>query len=368
MTRAGVTVHAERWTWRRVAIAVGWSAAVVAGAAYVVSRAAPRGPQPLPRGWRVWRQPGSTRGLVVTPDAALAGGTEGLFELLADGSARRVSIPGTGRPLVHALLLDERGALWVGHSEGLSVRSGQRWTTLREGDGLPHSWVVSLAVTRDGWLWAGTVKGAFGLPLAGPWGRGTLRRMTAEDGLLHDTVLAVLGARDGALWVGNYAAPRGGLSRLQDGRWQHWTPKEGLPHANVAALLEGRDGRVWAGCGLRYRGGVAAFRPEGARWVLEGTVARGELAGAKVSSLFEDAEGRLWLGHEFDGLTVRLGGETLCTLSPAEGLPGREVMAMARGADGSMWLGTDGGVARLSGAAVGRLLGGGDAESEESEE
>ncbi|MFW6163273.1 MAG: ligand-binding sensor domain-containing protein [Planctomycetota bacterium] len=352
--------------WRRTAVAAVWVAAIAGAAAYIVSRLPSWDDAPPPPGWTVWRQPGSTRGLAVGEGGVYAGGTEGLFRLEADGSATPIGIPGAGRPLVHALLLLADGSLWVGHSEGLSVRIDGRWTTLTAADGLPHPWVVSLTASRDGWVWAGTVKGAAGLPASGPWDETTMRRMTKAEGLLGDTVLPILEDRSGGLWFGTYAAPRGGLSRLENGRWQHWTTRDGLPHANVAALMQSRDGRVWAGCGLRYRGGVAVFREGGERWELERTLSRGELAGAKVSSLFQDRQGRVWLGHEFEGLTVRDGHGTLRKETPRQGLPGREVMAFAQGHDGALWLGTDGGVARLSPEAVATVLMRGEDRSEET--
>ena len=68
-----------------------------------------------------------------------------------------------------------------------------------------------------------------------------------------------------------------------------------------------------------------------------------ELAGPKVRSLYQDRAGRMWLGHEYDGITVRFQGRTVRFITMTDGLPAREVMTMRQAPDGALWLGTLGG-------------------------
>lgn len=340
--------------WQHGAIFLAWLGALAGGLAYLNR---PGAAAAVPAGWQVWPQPGPTLALALTPHGAYCGGRRGLFRLGPGDSATPVAIPGrsTNAP-VEALLLDRNGALWVGHEQGLSIRTASGWTTLTERDGLPHRRVRALAGTHDGFVWAGTARGAVRLPMDGPWSRADLRRVTTRDGLPHDTVRAILEDDEGGVWFGSQAPSAGGLSRLMDGRWTHWTPAEGLPHTNVTSLLQVADGRLWVGCGYHLEGGAAVFARRAGLWRLERSVPTEELAGAKVRSLCTDGRGRIWLGSEYDGVTVRGTRGTLRILTVRDGLPAMEVMAIARGRDGSMWLGTPAGVVRLRPQALAALF------------
>jgi ligand-binding sensor domain-containing protein len=281
----------------------------------------------------------------------------GLYRLSEDGTSTKVELPGTGGSVVvHALLRDTNGLLWAGHTFGVSIRADSGWITLGKSEGLPSSSVGALAATDDGFVWVGTEKGAVRLPMAGPWGEEAMRVLTTQDGLLHDLISAIVEDGEGGVWFGNHAAPEGGLSRLADDHWTNWTPREGLPHPNVTSLWAASDGRVWAGTGLFSEGGAAVFAKTDDEWRFERALPTEELAGPRVRSVFEDRKGRMWLGSEYDGLTIRHNRETIRFLTPNDGLPAWETMAIAQADDGAMWLGTLGGVVRIASDAVESLF------------
>ena len=89
---------------------------------------------------------------------------------------------------------------------------------------------------------------------------------------------------------------------------------------------------------------------------MSGTLPLAELAGPKVRSLWEDGAGRIWIGSEFEGLAVRLGGRTLRILTTDDGLAGQEIMAIAGTPDGAVWLGTIDGLTRIGPEAAARLF------------
>jgi len=340
--------------WRYYLFTFGWLLAIALAFVYM-SRPTPS--PPPPPGWTIWRDPGATRAVALTDEGVFSGGFRGVFQLHEDGTATRVHLPATsGLVIVNAILLDRNGVLWAGHNQGVSVRVGADWETLNEKHGLPHPRVAALAVTKDGSIWLGTMEGAVRMPLAGPWNQDTMERLTVQDGLLHNIVSAVLEDGDGGLWFGNYAAPAGGVSRLKGEHWTHWTPRQGLPHPDVTSLMLAKDGRVWAGCGLYSEGGAAVFSGASGQWKLERTLPIEELAGPKVRSIHEDRKGRIWLGSEYDGLTIRHKNRTLRIVTPDDGLPAWEVMAVTEADDGTMWLGTLGGVVRMAPDAVDSLF------------
>jgi signal transduction histidine kinase/ligand-binding sensor domain-containing protein len=119
-------------------------------------------------------------------------------------------------------------------------------------DGLPGS-VLSLAQTRDGFLWIGGTSGLFrfdGL---------TIERYTPQDGaLFHDAVIKALSpSPDGGLWIG-YS--QGGLSFLKNGEVTNFTERDGLPTGQTRCIVQDEDGAVWAG----FLGGLARF--DGKHW------------------------------------------------------------------------------------------------------
>lgn len=335
-------------------ILLAW-AVIIAGALVWQFRAPPV--KPPPPGWRVWKGIGSIPGIAVTGKGVFAGGSKGLFLIEPGGSARQVAIPGMdGRGMLYSVVATRDGSVWVGHDKGLSVMRGSTWTTLTSDDGLPRGAVRAIAPTRDGNIWIGADNGAARLPASGPWDRSSITVVTGRDGLLNSAVSALLEDGEGGMWFGNYVSHKGGLTRLREKSSWRWTVRDGLPHPNITSLLLDREGRVWAGCGFLDRGGAVVFGRSSGDWRLERTIPSGELAGAKVRSLFQDSAGRVWLGSEQDGIAVRLGNRTLRVVTTADGLASQEVLSAAEAPDRSLWLGTSDGVNRIGPDALSTLF------------
>jgi ligand-binding sensor domain-containing protein len=72
------------------------------------------------------------------------------------------------------------------------------------------------------------------------------------------------------------------------------------------------------------------------------------LAGAKARSVFEDRDGRVWVGSEYDGIAV-FDGDRRRVLTPRDGLSGWEVKEMVQDESGVYWLGTEDGLTRIEG-------------------
>jgi ligand-binding sensor domain-containing protein len=335
-------------------LSMGW---VIAFAAALAWLSHPVPDTPPPPGWRNWKEVGAVKALSVDGGGVFAGGPRGLFYLNSQGMVKPLEIPGVNKPfMVNALLMDADGVLWVGHDQGLSRRVETKWRTLTRVNGLPSEHVLALAKTQTGSIWVGTRKGAVQLESGYPWKMSSMSVWTSENGLLHEHVSAVLEDAEGGIWFGSYAAPAGGLSYLKDGKWLYWTTMEGLPHANITSLMLDREGRIWAGCGLLNRGGAVVFSKSSGEWRCEGIIPQNELAGPKVRSLLQDSRGHVWLGSEYDGLTIRRSNKTLRVLTVDDGLAGQEVMSIAEAEDGSIWLGTVKGLTLIRHEALASLL------------
>lgn len=118
-----------------------------------------------------------------------------------------------------------------------------------------------------------------------------------------------------------------------------WGSEQGLPHTTVPAILQTRDGYMWFGTEL----GLARF--DGVRFAVFDRKNTPELKSNVVRALAEDAQGTLWIGTDGGGLTQYRKGEFLAV---SESL-GQSNSAQALYVDrsGAVWVGTDGdGVAR----------------------
>ncbi len=63
--------------------------------------------------------------------------------------------------------------------------------------------------------------------------------------------------------------------------------------------------------------------------------------------MYEDAEGRMWIGSEYDGIAAGSPGSWKI-LTNKDGLAGYEVKVMVQDMDSMYWFGTNGGLNRVS--------------------
>lgn len=196
-------------------------------------------------------------------------------------------------------------------------------------DGLPEGTVQALAETQDGYLWIGTTGGLTRFD-------GT-RFVLNGSGTLPipavNSIFCLFAAKDGSLWIGTEG---GGLLHLKKNSVTAYSEAQGLTDGFVRSVLEDSRGTVWVGTdnGL--------FQVDG------GSVKRVEVAGGAVPlavhGMAEDREGRIWVG-----------GSRLLAIQNGRmqfyALPGsyssNRVKTILQTSDGTVWVGTVGGLERL---------------------
>lgn len=301
----------------------------------------------LPSGWQIIRPPHVVLALAIQEDTVWAGGKDGVYGLDRHSGAIITELE-CGYPLtyVKALLVSNSDVLWVGHQGGLTCYDGGSCRTYTQEDGLLDNRINGLLQDCDGRLWVGTWGGAAVLQDGG-W-----HVITSADGLANDMVNVMLQDQEGGMWFGSYVAPRGGISYLKDEKWQLFSTDNGLPHNNITALLEDETGRIWAGTGLLDRGGAVQLASAETGWAIQQVLTRHDgLAGNKVRSIFQDSDGVLWFGSEYDGL-ARSDGTRWSVLTENDGLSHPEVMCMLQDVDGTLWIGTLDGITRVDASAL----------------
>jgi len=139
---------------------------------------------------------------------------------------------------VGSLLLDHEGVLWVGtESTGLYRISGHQVDRFRSADGLSNDNVHKIYQDREGNLWITSAEGVdcfHELPVATFLG--------PEGPGLHEAD-GILSSRDGTLWVSR----PGSLGGIREDKLFSIRTGKGLPGKQVTSVFEDHNGRLWVG-------------------------------------------------------------------------------------------------------------------------
>jgi PAS domain S-box-containing protein len=200
-------------------------------------------------------------------------------------------------------------------------------------DGLPQNSIQAITQTKDGYLWIGTELGLArfdGIQFAVFDSKNTTQ-------LLSSYIKTLLPARDGSLWIGT----PNGLVRLKDGKFTAYTTHEGLSGDVVVSLAQDRDGSLW----------IAT--ENGLDQLADGRLHRYNVdwGPSKITCLLYDRNGYLWIGTEDQGLHRLSGGKSMA-ITTHDGLPTNKVSSLFSDHEGSLWIGTDKGLSRLTGGQI----------------
>jgi ligand-binding sensor domain-containing protein/DNA-binding CsgD family transcriptional regulator len=252
---------------------------------------------------------------------------------------------------------DSRGGLWATSDKGLDLldRKTGEFLHFRHDPGNPRSLssdrVRAVCEGRDGALWIGTVDG--GLNRMDPETREFTRFLhdpMNPESPGSDAVWALCCDRDGKIWMG---ATESGIDcyNPESGSWRHF-PYEAGDNGGPSdwhfwTLRDGRDGRIWIGTN---QGGLNWLEPSSGRFhrlqLIEKSPRRWDY---RILALREDRDGVLWIGTDQAGL-YRLdpGSETPVRI-PADpsrdgGLSHDSILSIVEDREGLIWFGTTNGL------------------------
>ncbi|MBL8752133.1 MAG: response regulator [Planctomycetes bacterium] len=259
----------------------------------------------------------------------LAGGETGVWRLDATGSL----------PLTTSgvnCLAEVGSRLLLGRSTGLfCLAAGEErpWQPVKGTDTLVHA----LLVAEDGALWVGTDAGAVRIaPELVPdadaaWPNGGEARPPASPDAMY-AARTLMADREGGVWVGG---DQRGVTRHSRVAAREFGREHGLPHRGVQSILDAGDGAVLVGTSTGVR------RGDGNQFTrMEPTVAAGG-----VNVLARDPDEVVWLVSPMGIHRIDATGHQLWV--DARAWPAHRVRAMVRTPAGDHWLGGDGGLALL---------------------
>jgi diguanylate cyclase (GGDEF)-like protein len=283
---------------------------------------------------------------------------------------------GLSDDIVWATLRDRSGRLWVGTESGLDyIPAGEQSAKEWQGAGIETVRADSLAETPDGGIWMGSAAGNLvridPKTLSGrQWKIPEVYRILSDGGSL------LWVATDGGLYLVNtesgdhtpslvrdkafidpakrftdlcldaakhlWAASDGGLFRLDDSGWHSIDP--GLSSINPFHIVADPAGNLWATGALA---GLTRLRIVDNRILNSEHIPRAHLLSDQVVSLTVDKRGWLWAGQD-TGLSV-FDGQHWRSYTQDDGLVWNDLdaYALAEDPDGSLWIGTSGGLAHF---------------------
>jgi PAS domain S-box-containing protein len=192
-----------------------------------------------------------------------------------------------------SMTIGPRGDVLVATDIGIAYRDHDRWQIVDRSVGMQAAATRVLFVDREGTIWLGAA-GLFQLR-----GRGVIEHYDLMSGLPGDVVWSYQRDRQGRLWIGTNRC----LAHAVAGHWR---------------CLPGSEGRAVRSIVFPPQGGVF-------------------IGGAPSNLLYIAPDGRTTALGEFE--------------HPAE----HNILALALGPDGDLWIGTKVGLFRLPGAIPGRL-------------
>ena len=261
--------------------------------------------------------------------------TKGIWYIRNDKPIRD-PFPGLPDVPITAMMMDVKGRLICGNTEGLYVRRNNGWEQILQKEisaaqvlslfaddvgilvgttngflevtndlvvpspaerstgiqplALPSDRILAIMRSESGDIWLGSPAGA--MQITERNGVPFLRTIREANGLGHDLVRVLHQDGSGAIWFGTLY---GGVSRFMSAAFMHFTDRDGLRSRIVSAIHRTPDGSLWIGT---LGGGAAIWderqlRPMGASEGLDDRY---------VTTLGEDAEGYLLAGTGTQGV------------------------------------------------------------------
>jgi signal transduction histidine kinase/CheY-like chemotaxis protein/streptogramin lyase len=242
-----------------------------------------------------------------------------------------------GRVPVVTLHLEQDKSIWVGTSghgvARIDARTGRiEW--LKQNRGLAGLALFSMAIDRSHRVWVATERGLYVANLSE-------KRFRRVEEVPPVRCWAVTEGPDGEILVG----ATGGIFRLAGGRWRHITTADGLRNDVIMSVAATRSNEFWVG--YWFSGSVTRVRVDGERLSMTHYGSELGLRGEMTYFLGFDARGQLWAGTD-QGVRV-FNGERWNQYDHNDGLvwDDCDVEGFAAEPDGTVWIGTSGGLARF---------------------
>jgi ligand-binding sensor domain-containing protein/signal transduction histidine kinase len=258
---------------------------------------------------------------------------------ITDGRVNRVRLPSAPTYFSE----DARGDLWVSlYNNGIyridrkSVIADALVDNLLEpvllADKIPRISIGYLCPDQQGGMWVGTNQGLLRLAPQ------TIRVFSKADGLPEENVYPVYEDGSGRIWAGIW---ENSLVKFENGSFKTFLRTQETYYPT--SLFEDRNGRFWIGT-------VSELYYLDQGKLVKVTEAAGFSPQTEFSVISQDRNNNLWFGTS-RGLS-RYSGTQATVFTKKDGLPDDYIIALLQTADGRIWVGTRGGLALIENGKI----------------
>jgi len=178
------------------------------------------------------------------------------------------------------------------------------------------------------------------------------RQLTVADGLPSSNINAFAEDQTGYLWLGT----RDGLARYDGRNYRIWRAEDGLRDNQVWSLHVDAANRLWIGT---HSAGLVMLSADRRTFRFYDKQHFPQISSNTVWAIASTPDGSVWFGTATGGLYQLAADGKVRRFMPVEGdrdsLPSAAVTHLVTMADGSLWVGTKGGLARWTGSGFQRV-------------
>ena len=260
---------------------------------------------------------------------------------------------GLSQSSVFGIAQDRQGFMWFGTTDGLNRFDGYQFVSYRYQPGLSGSLsnnrIYSIYVDREGVIWIGT--GGNGLNRYDPVNDAFIRyAINADADLLgsNNFVTKIYEDQNNDLWIGTRGS---GVCRFDRAKrvFLKFIPRN---HESQAALpttitdfAEVR-GKLWI---ASEDAGITIFDYKHHKVIPFAAQARRQLHSQFIPALYADGDSLVWIGTFDAGLyKYEVATETFAIYPGIDELRGRKITSIFRDREGILWIGTSSGLYRLT--------------------
>jgi len=248
-------------------------------------------------------------------------------------------IPGYETALIFGIIQDKHDFIWIATENGLIKYDGKNYKIFTESQGLIGSGISSVCEDYEGNIWLTTQTGV------SMFKNEAFVTYTDKENLSSIKINVVTEDSKGNILIGTNGS---GVNVMKNGIITPIVGIKELESANVYALFEDRDGKMWVGSEfnpiiiLEYSNGTYKY-----------SRSINSLAGADVrtiTGILEDQKGNIWISS-FGGGVFKFSKEEQLHFSDSTGLTTNDVFTLFEDKAGNIWIGTyQGGLLKYEGS------------------
>lgn len=234
---------------------------------------------------------------------------------------------------VYPILEDESGNVWVGSWANALIKYTKD-NQLQVSEPSPAGdLITSLFEDKQGRLWIGTING---LGYLENQKFNQIVKYTAKPNEVDNgSFMAMTEDAVGNLWI---ATEKQGLYRYANEQFTNFTNADGLPHIETTNLLNLKDGRLLIGT----RSGLAIYQDG----KISAITKQDDFNEDHIRSLYEDADGVIWIGT-YDAGLIRLKNGKFKRISQTDGMFNGNVFCTLEDENGWFWINSNNGIYRI---------------------